>query len=111
MKSHMFNMIGALLLLGAQAQLIGPLRGSVRGSGGKYKTFEDKGCRTRHGKKGSEHHEYYLYNHVSKHECKGKCDHLGSKCYGWEYSSSGKCEVWKVPINEYKLAYVHGLDC
>eukprot|EP00571_Detonula_confervacea_P003684 CAMPEP_0172316974 /NCGR_PEP_ID=MMETSP1058-20130122/30159_1 /TAXON_ID=83371 /ORGANISM="Detonula confervacea, Strain CCMP 353" /LENGTH=85 /DNA_ID=CAMNT_0013031417 /DNA_START=25 /DNA_END=279 /DNA_ORIENTATION=+ len=85
MKSHMFNMIGALLLLGAQAQVIGPLRGSVRGSGDKYKTFEDKGCRTTHGKQGSNHHEYDLYTHVSKYECKGKCDYLGSKCYGWEY--------------------------
>lgn len=76
-----------------------------------FEKFEDRGCRTNYGRKGSAGNEYYLYRHVSKNTCKNKCIHLGSECYGWEYSSGGKCEVWKVPINKYKLAHVHDLDC
>ena len=38
-----------------------------------------------------------------------KCLYKGNYCYGYEYGSSGRCEIWKVPIH--KVSYVHGLNC
>lgn len=75
----------------------------------QYSKYRNKGCRTYHGGKGSSHHEFDLYYHVSRATCERKCNGLGRHCYGYEYSHSGKCEVWRVPIH--KTQYVNGLDC
>ena len=91
------------------------LTGRSYGSGGTYEKYHDKGCRTSQGGKGSNANEYDLYYNIpSQHACKEKCDQEGSSCYGYEYGSSdygssGRCEIWKVPIN--KVAYVYGLNC
>ena len=74
-----------------------------------YSKYSSKGCRNYHGDNGSSHHDYDLYRHVDRHFCKSKCNKLGHQCYGYEYSHSGKCEVWRVPI--YYVEYVHGLEC
>ncbi len=78
---------------------------------GDFEKFEDKGCRTSSGSKGSAGREYDLYKNISKNRCKGKCIGMGFKCFGWEYSAGGKCEVWVVPIDEDELARVRDLDC
>ena len=80
--------------------------------GSSYFVFENKGCRTSHGWKGSAGHEYDLYMHTSLHDCQAKCTHAGGMCYGYEHDYwSNKCEVWKVFIDKHRLEYVHGLDC
>lgn len=58
----------------------------------QYSKYRNKGCRTYHGGKGSSHHEFDLYYHVSRATCERKCNSLGRHCYGYEYSHSGKCE-------------------
>lgn len=76
----------------------------------EYYKYHGKGCRNKHGDKGSKHHDFDLYFHKSRHFCESKCNNLGHKCYGYEYAfHDEKCEIWRVPI--YDVEYVKGLDC
>ena len=83
--------------------------GSFNHKGNSYHKHWNKGCRTFHGDKGSSYNDYDLYDYVDKHFCKHKCDSLGDYCHGYEYSNSGRCEVWKSPIHE--VGYSYGRDC
>jgi hypothetical protein len=75
-----------------------------------YYKYPRKGCRNKHGQKGSEHHEFDVYFQKSRHSCESKCNKLGYECYGYEFGvHDKKCEIWRVPI--YDVEYVKGLDC
>ena len=76
----------------------------------EFKTYTNKGCRLSNGGKGRSPDQYDVYYNIhSHHACKEKCLYKGNYCYGYEYGSSGRCEIWKVPIR--KVSYVHGLNC
>ena len=81
--------------------------------GGGFVKYHGKGCRTSHGAKGHQGHDYHLYHHLSRHECEQKCLHNAfNHCYGYEYGQhNGKCEVWINYIDSHRLEHVHGLDC
>ena len=72
------------------------------GGGGRFAKYHGKGCRTSHGAKGHQGHDYHLYHHLSRHECEQKCLHTAfHHCYGYEYEyeyeygqHNGKCEVY-----------------
>lgn len=77
-----------------------------------FSLFGERGCRTKDGDKGSKATgEFELYKNVNLITCKNKCKDLGSVCSGYEYSSRGKCEVWKAPIDRSKVKYMNGVDC
>ena len=80
-----------------------------------FQTFSDMGCRTKYSAKGFEGIEYDLYLQETIDTCKSKCLSRGDGCFGFEYgtlsSDQGRCEIWKRPIDEYRLEYVHGLNC
>jgi len=80
--------------------------------GSHFKEYYNKCCVNYHGNEGYEGHDYLLFEYASKSQCEQKCEYFGYDCYGYEYNAYYKrCEVWKVPINEHKLEYVHGHDC
>ena len=73
----------------------------------QFYKYEDKACRTYDGFRGSDGHEYHLYHESYRSDCEDRC---GRYCTGYEWkASSGRCEIWKVPIEEF--AYKHGFDC
>ena len=80
------------------------------GGGGGFAKYHGKGCRTSHGAKGHQGHDYHLYHHLSRHECEQKCLHNAfHHCYGYEYGQhNGKCEVWINYIDSHRLE--HGMD-
>ena len=52
-----------------------------------------------------------LFQNVLRDTCENECLSLGHEGFGYEYSSSGRCEVWKAHIERTKLEYVDGNDC
>ena len=76
-----------------------------------FQKFEGMGCRASDGRKGSQYTgEFDLYQRVDMDSCRIIC--LGDDlCHGFEVSRQGRCEIWKVSIDEFQLVQVNRLDC
>jgi len=83
------------------------------GGSSEYDKYHGKACRTSHGHKGRDGHEYDKYKHYSLDKCKRKCsDEDWCTGYEWKHTKhSNHCEIWKDYIDEHELEYKHGFDC
>lgn len=87
-------------------------RRSLRGFAADFQMHDEMSCRTSNGDNGSRSTgEFELYENLSRKACKKRCLVSTDTCYGFEYSSSGKCETWKVPIDRSKLKYAPSQKC
>ena len=78
-----------------------------------FESFSDMGCRTKYGDKGVRGIDFDLYFSETFHTCKSICLFRGDSCFGFEYGTlgRGRCKIWKLPIDEYRLEHVYGLNC
>ncbi|KAG7338575.1 hypothetical protein IV203_029748 [Nitzschia inconspicua] len=74
-----------------------------------YTKREDKACRTRDGKSGSNGNEYFKYSGTSLEWCTSTCS-ARQDCKGFEYSTvNNHCEIWTTTPEKYQSK--SGLSC
>lgn len=73
-----------------------------------YTKYRGKACRTGSDTQGKEGRDYDKYEHKNADSCQKICD-KNDRCKGWEYQTSGRCEIW---YNEpKKFSHKSGFDC
>ena len=55
--------------------------------------------------------EFNLFQNLFCGTCEDECFSLGHGYFGYEYYSSGRCEVWKVHTKQTELEYKDSHDC
>ena len=76
-----------------------------------YGRYQNRACRTINNGKGSDGHEYKLYEHiVSSLACEAICTHSKSHCFAFEYNYHSKhCEIWKQ--TPFKFEFADNISC